>query len=101
MSNRPNEIIKLRIGDGSLTLHRYSDNPCEIILTSLLVYKNRRSGTGTKLMLRAEQIAKGLGATHICLQTNKFEWVSKWYERIGYKFLMDSENNLVWMKKII
>lgn len=85
-NNIPCELINLRIENGRLSLHRYADNPSEIILTSLFVYKNRRNGTGTKLMLHAEQVAKGLGATHICLQVNEHEWVCKWYKRIGYNF---------------
>lgn len=84
MDMYPNEIINTILDNGHISLHRYSDNPSEIILSSLFVRKQRRNGNGTNLMLRAEQIAKGLGCVRVFLEAKKGSWQEKWYERLGY-----------------
>lgn len=101
MDMQPNEIINYKLDNGHISLHRYSDNPSEIILSSLLVRKQRRNGNGIKLMLRAEQIAKGLGCVRVFLEAKKGSWQEKWYERLGYNYCecCQERSGLIWMKK--
>ena len=98
---QPNEIINIILDNGHISLHRYSDNPSEIILSSLFVRKQRRNGNGINLMLRAEQIAKGLGCVRVFLQAKKGSWQEKWYERLGYNYCecCQERSGLIWMRK--
>lgn len=98
---QPNEIIYITLNNGRVSLHRYSDTPSEIMLSSLFVRKQRRNGNGTKLMLYAERIAKGLGCVRIFLEVKKGCWQEKWYERLGYNHCKccQERNGLIWMKK--
>lgn len=100
---KPNEIMNIALDNGRVSLHRYSDNPSEIILSSLFVRKQRRNGNGTQLMLQAEQIAQGLGCVCISLEVRKGCWQEKWYERLGYNRCECSRerNGLIWMRKLI
>ena len=98
---QPNEIINIILDNGHISLHRYSDNPSEIILSSLFVRKHRRNGNGINLMLRAEQIAKGLGCSRVFLEAKKGSWQEKWYERLGYNYseCCQERSGLICMKK--
>ena len=98
---QPNEIINIILDNGHISLHRYSDNPSEIILSSLFVRKQRRNGNGINLMLRAEQIAKRLGCVRVFLEAKKGSWQEKWYERLGYNYCecCQERSGLIWMKK--
>lgn len=100
---QPNEIMDITLDNGRVSLHRYSDNSGEIILSSLFVRKQRRHGNGTKLMLHAEQIAQGLGCVCISLEVRKGCWQEKWYERLGYNRCecCQERNGLIWMRKLI
>ena len=52
-------------------------------------------------MLRAEQIAKGLGCVRVFLEAKKGSWQEKWYERLGYNYCecCQERSGLIWMKK--
>lgn len=99
----PNELIKIKLKNGSACIHRYDDKLEDVIFTSLYVRKNRRSGTGNLIMRYAESISKSLGAKRILLRAEIGKWTHEWYERIGYKEVegLDPENGLVWMEKKI
>ncbi len=98
----PNELIKIKLDNAHVCLHRYTDNQSEMILTSLFVNSNNRyKGIGTKLMKRAECISKALYSTIISLQVEKDSWQMKWYNRLGYEFLEDSTDDLIWMRKYL
>lgn len=101
MDIKPNEIINIILDNGHISLHRYSDNPSEIILSSLFVRKQRQNGNGTNLMLLAEQIAKGLGCVCVFLEARKGSWQEKWYVRLGYNYCeyCQERSGLIWMKK--
>lgn len=102
-SMKINEIIVITLDNGNISLHRYTDNQNEIILSSLFVRKNRRNGNGANLMAHAERIAKGLDATCVSLEVKKGSWQSKWYERLGYRYCERKSNidSLVWMRKYL
>ncbi|WP_288056925.1 MULTISPECIES: GNAT family N-acetyltransferase [Bacteroidales] len=97
---QPNEFISIHIDNGNVSLHRYDDRPDDIILTSLYVKKKRKQGNGTKLLLRAEQIARGLHAKQIFLQAKKHSWQKQWYNRRKYDDYEDN-GNFIWMKKVL
>lgn len=100
---KPNEMVHISLDNGHVSLHRYDDNKDEIILTSLIVKRKRKQGNGTKLMNRAEEIAKSLKAKVIYLQVKEKSWMKGWHERLGYKEFEcdDNKDDMIWMKKEI
>lgn len=96
----PDELIEIRTKYGHICLHRYYDNPEQVILTSLYVRKNRRNGNGTHLIKQAEQIARSIGAKQIWLQAKPNSWQEQWYKRLGYEFSDNIEDDtLRWLER--
>ena len=83
-------------------LEIYDDDPSTCIFTHLLVDENhRQQGFGTQALIDAEKIAKNLGCDTIHLKVETYSWMSKWYLRLGYKFLTNAGDNYTWLTKNI
>ena len=83
-------------------LEIYEDNPAVCVFTHLLVDEDyRQKGYGTKALEQAEVIAKDLGCNTIQLKVETYSWMSKWYLRLGYKFLTNAKDNYTWLTKDI
>ena len=83
-------------------LELYDDDPSTCIFTHLLVDEDyRQQGFGTQALIDAEKIAKNLGCDTIHLKVETYSWMSKWYLRLGYKFLANAKDNYTWLTKSI
>ena len=61
---------------------------------------HRKKGLGLKMQLIRENIAKGLGFKYTMLWVYKGTWMSKWYDRRGYKHHSQHKKyNAVWLRK--
>lgn len=60
--------------------------------------KHRGNGIGSKLIIKAEEIARANGCTMSCLSTYSFQ-ARPFYERYGYKVVYTRENYPVTNKK--
>ena len=76
-----------------------------VYLANVLVRKEvRGQGYGNAILEATDKIAKEMGASAICLTVKKGSFAHQWYERHGYEYLSDNEDeeldtDYVWMKK--
>ena len=59
----------------------------------------RKRGYGTKLLHLAENEARKMGATRVCLATEPNSWLEEWYKSLGYEFDSYNEDNLIVLLK--
>lgn len=61
----------------------------------------RHRGLATKILQSVERIAVGLGIKTLMLRVAKRTFMMEWYERSGYIFFADDEENTSykWLKK--
>jgi predicted GNAT family acetyltransferase len=92
--------------DGSFrfAIYRYDDDSDTIYLSNVFVSEeNRGQGYGNTILNIVDDIAKGMGATTICLTVKKGSFAHQWYERHGYEDFCDNEDEgyvgHIWMKK--
>ena len=92
--------------DGSFrfAVYQYDDDPDSLYFSNLFVKEeNRGNGIGNVILKHIDDIAKEKDAARIILRVKKESFVQKWYERNGYTYIEDDqeEPGFVWMKKQI
>jgi len=92
--------------DGSFrfAVYQYDDDPDTVYLANVFVKdESRGQGKGNAILKNAELIAKDRNASTICLKVKNDSFVHKWYERNGYFYLEedDEDPTFIWMKKEI
>lgn len=95
-------VLEYSNDHAKIWLEIYDNDPSTCIFTHLLVDEDhRQQGFGTQALLDAEKIAKNLGCDTIHLKVETYSWMSKWYLRSGYKFLINAGENYTWLTKNI
>ena len=92
--------------DGSFrfAVYQYDDDPDTLYFSNLFVNEDQRgNGTGNRILKQVDEIAKEKGVSTICLRVKKDSFVHRWYERNGYIYIEDDqeEPGYVWMNKQI
>lgn len=92
--------------DGSFrfAVYQYDDDPDSLYFSNLFVKEeNRGNGIGNVILKHIDDIANEKNATRIILRVKKESFVQKWYERNGYTYIEDDqeEPGFVWMEKQI
>lgn len=92
--------IVLRSGHGLVNVSVENDNPSVATIHGLSVTEDYRGlGTGRTLIWEAEQEAREMGVTQVCLATEPDSWLEKWYKKLGYEFDSYNEDNLIVLLK--
>lgn len=96
-------IIKYFFNDYSrFALYQYDDDKSIVYLSNVYVNEEHRgNGEGNHLLMLALEEAKIFNADYIVLKCLKNNFVYHWYERNGFYFLSDDDNDekYVWMMK--
>lgn len=92
--------------DGSFrfAVYQYDDDSDTLYFSNLFVSEDKRGqGTGNVILKQIDDIAKEKGVSTICLRVKKDSFVRSWYERNGYTYIEDDqeEPEFVWMNKQI
>jgi GNAT superfamily N-acetyltransferase len=102
------DVWNINATDGTFrfAIYRYDDDTDTVYLSNVFVKKERRGqGYGNAILDTVDNIAKGMGATAICLTVKKDSFAHQWYERHGYEYLSDNNDkdfaNHIWMKKVV
>ena len=85
-------------------LYTYNDDNETIYLSNLFVNESlRKNGYGNRIIEWVFDYAKSRSFKTIILNVAKNSWMEKWYERKGFKYLEDCEDDgykgNVWLKK--
>ncbi len=92
--------IVIRNGHGLVNVSVEDDNPKVATIHGLSVTEDYRGlGTGRTLIWEAEQEAREMGASQVCLATEPNSWLEEWYKRLGYEFNSYNEDNLIVLLK--
>ena len=87
-------------GVGFVNISIENIDPTRAIIHGLSILPfYRKCGKGTKLLKKAEQEAKKMGASQVSLATEPDSWLEKWYKRLGYEFNSYDEDNLIVLLK--
>lgn len=95
-------IIMEHTGIAFAKVYWYDDDQITVYLSSLSVnLECRQQGIGLELQLIREEIGRLLKAEYSCLCVDKDSWMKEWYERRGYQFIKedDDENQFIWLRK--
>jgi len=93
-----------KCGKATVRIYWYKDNLVDGYIDTLDVQPEfQHQGLGNKLLSICEGIAKALDMKTIALYADKDTWVQSWYERKGYRFLKDKddEKGTVWLEKVL
>lgn len=85
-------------------IYKYDDDDDTVYLSNVFVDKNNRGkGYGNIILNTAEETAKRMNASTICLTAKKGSFAHKWYSRHGYVDLEPNEKlpGHIWMIKTI
>lgn len=83
-------------------LHTYNDHSSVVYLSSIFVSPPKRNqGFGNNILHTAEEEAKRMKFSTICLKVLKDSWQYKWYSDWGYKDLCTDEEDgrYIWKVK--
>lgn len=85
-------------------LYTYNDDNETIYLSNLFVNESlRKNGYGNRIIEWVFDYAKSRSFKTIILNVVKNSWMEKWYERKGFEYLEDCEDDEykgnVWLKK--
>ena len=89
-------------GHGMARLYTYDDDSTTFYIDWLSVsQEKRKEGLGTELQKVRESWGKLHKYTYSCLWVRKGTWMEKWYERRGYTYYNDREEDkdTIWMRK--
>lgn len=87
-------------GNGFARMYQYLDQPNVLYLDMLSVSIDfRNKGLGTELQEVREDFGRLQGCELVMLSVKKDSWMKEWYERRGYQYYSDGEDNLIWMEK--
>ena len=89
-------------GTYRFAVYKYDDDDETIYLSNVFVKEDsRRQGYGNEILTSAEDYAKRLNASVICLKVLSGSDVHRWYKRHGYEDLEkdEEERGYMWMKK--
>lgn len=100
------DVWNINATDGTFrfAIYRYDDDTDTVYLSNVFVSKESRGqGYGNAILDIVDKVAKGMGATTICLTVKKGSFAHQWYERHGYEYLSDNDDeefvDHIWMKK--
>lgn len=80
----------------------YNDDMSIIYLDWLSVEEEcRNKKMATKLQVVREEIGKLLGAEYSMLYVDKGSWMKEWYEKRGYEYWENYDEEYIWMKKVL
>lgn len=87
----------------SFSMYSYDDDPKTVYISDVFVDDlNRHKGIGNAILGEAEDRAAYWGMERIRLRVVGSSWMRRWYERHGYRFLVDDTNkNYDWLEKNI
>ena len=89
-------------GTYRFAVYKYDDDQETIYLSNVFVKEeSRRQGYGNEILASAEDYARRLNASVICLKVLSGSDVHRWYKRHGYEDLEkdEEERGYMWMKK--
>lgn len=88
---------------GFMELYWYKENPKFCIQNLHVLPHARKNGVGNKLLEAAEANARGNGFDELYLFVDKDSWQKEWYERKGFEYHDDFEDdeNVIWMVKSV
>lgn len=95
-------LIIEKTGKSFGRIYWYTDDNSTVYLDMLSVNESDRNcGLGKEMQELREKIGILLGAKFSCLRVKRDMWMRDWYERRGYKYSIDCEDdkNFVWMRK--
>ena len=85
----------------SFAMYRYDDDPSTVYLANVFVEESQRGkGFGNIILNSADEIAKRVNASSICLRAEIGSFAHQWYKRHGYTDF-EKENKFMWMEKKI
>ena len=100
------DVWNINATDGTFrfAIYRYDDDTDTVYLSNVFVKEESRGkGYGNVILDIVDKVAKGMGATAICLTVKKGSFAHQWYERHGYEDFCDNEDEdyvgHIWMKK--
>ena len=98
------DVWYVNAADGTyrFAVYKYDDDDETIYLSNVFVKEDsRRQGYGNEILTSAEDYAKRLNASVICLKVLIGSDVHRWYKRHGYEDLEkdEEERGYMWMKK--
>ena len=91
-------------GTYRFAVYKYDDDDETIYLSNVFVKEDsRRQGYGNEILTSAEDYAKRLNASVICLKVLSGSDVHRWYKRHGYEDLEkdEEERGYMWMRKVL
>lgn len=96
-------VIMEKRGKAFARIYWYHDDDSTVYLDSLSVdISARKQGIGTELQQLRERMGLLMGASKACLWVKRNTWMHAWYERRGYEYLNEhEEENAIWMQKLI
>jgi GNAT superfamily N-acetyltransferase len=89
---------------GLLSFEDWSDQSLGFVYLVFVLPEHRCLGIGEKMIFYAEELARSLGCSRICLEPYSFDrtiesaWLVSWYKRQGYVFTTNDPSR---MEKII
>ena len=94
-------LVMEKTGKAFGRIYRYNDERTTFYLEGLSVDANARGkGMGNLLLKTLEEEGRRRGAKTFCLWVKKDTWMYKWYQRRGYSFLLNhEEEDFVYMSK--
>ena len=100
------DVWYVNAADGTyrFAVYKYDDDDETIYLSNVFVREDsRRQGYGNEILTSAEDYAKRLNASVICLKVLSGSDVHRWYKRHGYEDLEkdEEERGYMWMRKVL